>query len=84
MTRNNSPLPPEQQAARDDAVARARAAQAEFEAENAKMDQAATVAREKRRAIFAELSQQGMSLQDIGDAVGLHRARVSRILSGRT
>lgn len=84
MTRNKPPLSPKQQAARDDAVARARAAQAEFEAENAKMDRAATAAREKRRAIFADLSRQGMSLQDIGDAVGLHRARVSRILSGRT
>lgn len=84
MTRNKPPLSPKQQAALDDAVARARAAQAEFEAENAKMERAATTAREKRRAIFADLHRQGMSLQDIGHAVGLHRARVSRILSGRT
>lgn len=40
-------------------------------------------AREARRKSFARAQKAGLSLRDIGEAVGLHRSRVGEILRGR-
>ena len=69
--------------ARSAALERARAAQEEFTNDTAELERRSTIVREKRRAVFADLVRQGLTQQDIGDAVGLNRARVSRILTGR-
>ena len=39
-------------------------------------------AREARRKSFERAQKTGLSLRDIGDAVGLHRSRVGEILRG--
>jgi hypothetical protein len=39
-------------------------------------------AREARRKSFERAQEAGLSLRDIGDAVGLHRSRVGEILRG--
>jgi DNA-directed RNA polymerase specialized sigma24 family protein len=39
-------------------------------------------AREARRKSFARAQKAGLSLRDIGEAVGLHRSRVGEILRG--
>ncbi len=39
-------------------------------------------AREARRESFARAQKAGLSLRDIGEAVGLHRSRVGEILRG--
>jgi DNA-directed RNA polymerase specialized sigma24 family protein len=39
-------------------------------------------AREARRKSFERAQMAGLSLRDIGDAVGLHRSRVGEILRG--
>ncbi len=39
-------------------------------------------ARETRRKSFERAQKAGLSLRDIGDAVGLHRSRVGEILRG--
>ena len=39
-------------------------------------------AREARRKSFERAQKAGLSLRDIGDAVGLHRVRVWEILRG--
>lgn len=39
-------------------------------------------AREARRKSFERAQKAGLSLRDIGDAVGLHRSRVGEILRG--
>jgi hypothetical protein len=38
--------------------------------------------REARRKSFERAQKAGLSLRDIGDAVGLHRSRVGEILRG--
>lgn len=40
-------------------------------------------AREDRRESFERAQKAGLSLRDIGDAVGLHRGRVWEILRGK-
>jgi hypothetical protein len=40
-------------------------------------------ARESRRRSFERAQKAGLSLRDIGDAVGLHRGRVWEILRGK-
>jgi len=39
-------------------------------------------AREARRKSFERAQKAGLSLRDIGDAVGLHRSRIGEILRG--
>lgn len=39
-------------------------------------------AREARRKSFERAQKAGLSLRDIGEAVGLHRSRVGEILRG--
>ena len=40
-------------------------------------------AREARRKSFERAQKAGLSLRDIGDAVGLHRGRVWEIIRGK-
>lgn len=40
-------------------------------------------AREARRKSFERAQEAGLSLRDIGDAIGLHRGRVWEILKGK-
>ncbi len=51
-------------------------AQAKFEREQAK-------AHESRREAFAAAQKAGLSLRQIGEAVGLHHTRVSQIIRGK-
>jgi DNA-directed RNA polymerase specialized sigma24 family protein len=52
---------------------RAQAAQASFERDSAAV-------RKARRKAFAEAQAAGLSLREIGEAVGLHYTRVGKIL----
>jgi hypothetical protein len=68
-------LDPEQKQARSEA----RRAQATFERAKARTDDAATARRESfKRAAYA-----GLSMAEIGEAVGLHRTRVNQIIKGK-
>jgi DNA-directed RNA polymerase specialized sigma24 family protein len=40
-------------------------------------------AREARRKVFARAQKEGLSLREIGEAVGLHHTRVSQIIRGK-
>ena len=51
-------------------------AHAKFEREQAK-------AQESRRKAFAAAQEAGLSLRQIGEAVGLHHTRVSQIIRGK-
>ena len=53
-----------------------RAAQGRYEAE-------AEAARQARRHAFAKAQEKGLSLRDIGEAVGLHHSRVGQIIEGK-
>jgi DNA-directed RNA polymerase specialized sigma24 family protein len=53
-----------------------RAAQERYEAE-------AEAARQSRRDAFAKAQEEGLSLRDIGEAVGLHHSRVGQIIEGK-
>jgi hypothetical protein len=53
-----------------------RAAQERYESE-------AEAARTARREAFTEAQQEGLSLRDIGQAVGLHHSRVGQIIEGK-
>jgi DNA-directed RNA polymerase specialized sigma24 family protein len=53
-----------------------RAAQERYEAE-------AKAARQARRNAFAQAQHEGLSLRDIGEAVGLHHSRVGQIIEGK-
>jgi hypothetical protein len=39
-------------------------------------------ARESRRGAFAEAQEQGLTMREIGEVVGLHHTRVSQIIRG--
>ncbi|HEY2479009.1 MAG TPA: hypothetical protein VGI17_09780 [Solirubrobacterales bacterium] len=52
-----------------------RAAQERYEAE-------AEAARQVRRDAFAEARESGLTLREIGEAVGLHHTRVGQIIRG--
>lgn len=52
-----------------------RVAQRQFEEE-------AETAQHLRRAAFAQAQEQGLSLREIGEQVGLHRSRVAQIIKG--
>jgi hypothetical protein len=52
-----------------------RAAQDRYEAE-------AEAARQARQSAFAEAQGNGLTLREIGEAVGLHHTRVGQIIRG--
>ncbi len=60
---------------KEKAIADARRAQLAYERD-------IDAAREARRKSFERAQKAGLSLRDIGDAVGLHRSRVGEILRG--
>lgn len=62
-------------ATRGPAVKAVKAAQQRFESES-ETSQAA------RRAAFAQAREEGLSLREIGEAVGLHRSRIAQIIKG--
>jgi hypothetical protein len=66
---------PEQKKARNEA----RRAQATFERAQARTDDAATA----RRESFKRAADAGLSMAEIGEAVGLHRTRVNQIIKGK-
>lgn len=39
--------------------------------------------RDARREAFAKAQEEGLSLRDIGEAVGLHHSRVGQIIEGK-
>lgn len=39
-------------------------------------------ARESRRRAFSEAQEQGLTMREIGEVVGLHHTRVSQIIRG--
>jgi hypothetical protein len=57
----------------------AKRSQAKYEQAKKKLD----VAGEERRESFQRAKAAGLSLAQIGEAVGLHRSRVDQILRGR-
>lgn len=56
-----------------------RAAQVRYERAKSNLDKAG----EQRRMSFEVAKEDGLSLADIGQAVGLHRSRVDQILKGK-
>lgn len=65
--------------AKKQARAEARRAQAKFERRTAQLDDAA----KGRRESFQRAADAGLSMAEIGEAVGLHRSRVNNILKGK-
>ncbi|MDX6622211.1 MAG: hypothetical protein QOE75_143 [Solirubrobacterales bacterium] len=65
--------------AKKQARAEARRAQAKFERRTAQLDDAA----KERRESFKRAADAGLSMAEIGEAVGLHRSRVNNILKGK-
>jgi DNA-directed RNA polymerase specialized sigma24 family protein len=63
---------PEREAVRKAAMT----AQAQFERESA-------AAQTARQRAFAKAQKDGLSLREIGEAVGLHHTRVSQIIRGK-
>lgn len=61
------------------AEADVRRAQSEFEHTGSQHDKA----RKARRESFLRAQKAGLSLRDIGEAVGLHRVRVGEIIRGK-
>jgi hypothetical protein len=57
----------------------ARRAQASFERAQTKLDDAAAA----RRESFKRAADAGLSMAEIGEAVGLHRTRVNQIIKGK-
>lgn len=57
------------------ALAEAKRAQLDYERD-------VDAAREARRKSFERAQKAGLSLRDIGEAVGLHRSRIGEILRG--
>jgi hypothetical protein len=68
-------LDPKQKKARSEA----RRAQANFERTQARIDDAAAT----RRKSFKRAADAGLSMAEIGEAVGLHRTRVNQIIKGK-
>ena len=61
------------------AQAEARRAQAKFERAQGQLEAAAKA----RRESFQRAAAVGLSMAEIGDAVGLHRSRVNQIIKGK-
>jgi DNA-directed RNA polymerase specialized sigma24 family protein len=65
--------------ARQKALANAQRAQGKVERAQGQLDNV----REERRESFKQARKAGLSLGEIGKAVGLHRSRVDQILNGK-
>jgi DNA-directed RNA polymerase specialized sigma24 family protein len=61
---------------RETALKVVRAAQKQF-------DQESKAAQKARRKAFAQAQKEGLSLREIGEAVGLHRSRIAQIIKGK-
>lgn len=61
------------------ARAEARRAQARFERTRGQLEAAAN----ERRETFKRAAAAGLSMAEIGEAVGLHRTRVNQIIKGK-
>lgn len=61
---------------KEKAIAEAKRAQLDYERN-------VDAARDARRKSFERAQKAGLSLRDIGDAVGLHRGRVWEIIQGK-
>lgn len=61
------------------ALQTARRAQARFDQAQERLDAAAVA----RREGFAQAAAAGLSMAEIGEAVGLHRSRVNQIIHGK-
>jgi len=61
---------------KEKAIAEVKRAQLDYERD-------VDAARDARRESFEQAQKAGLSLRDIGDAVGLHRGRVWEILKGK-
>jgi DNA-directed RNA polymerase specialized sigma24 family protein len=61
---------------KEKAIAEAKRAQLDYERN-------VDAARDARRKSFERAQKAGLSLRDIGDAVGLHRGRVWEIIRGK-
>jgi DNA-directed RNA polymerase specialized sigma24 family protein len=53
-----------------------KAAQRQFERESA-------ATQKERQKAFAKAQKEGLSLREIGEAIGLHHTRVSQIIRGK-
>jgi hypothetical protein len=65
--------------AKKQARAEARRAQTKFERRTAQLDDAVN----ERRESFQRAADAGLSMAEIGEAVGLHRSRVNQIIKGK-
>lgn len=68
--------------AREKIQREAREAQAGYEAAEEKYEAVIADARRARRAKFKEAQAAGLTLREIGEAVGLHNTTVGEILRG--
>lgn len=65
--------------AKKQARSEARRAQAKFERTKGQLDEVAGA----RRRSFKRAADAGLSMAEIGEAVGLHRSRVNQIIKGK-
>jgi len=65
--------------AKKKARSEARKAQAKFERKTEQLDDAV----KERRESFERAAEAGLSMAEIGEAVGLHRSRVNQIINGK-
>lgn len=70
------------EAARGKALRAVKAAQADYDAAEAKFQEQIAAARQTRRAQFKEAQEAGLTLREIGEAAGLHNTTVGEILRG--
>lgn len=65
--------------AKKQARSEARRAQTRFERKTTQLDDAV----KERRESFQRAADAGLSMAEIGEAVGLHRSRVNQIIKGK-
>jgi DNA-directed RNA polymerase specialized sigma24 family protein len=60
-----------------------KAARKAVEAAQKQFARESAAAQKARRKAFAKAQKDGLSLREIGEAVGLHRSRVAQIITGK-
>lgn len=60
-----------------------KAARKAAEAAQKKFERESTASQKARQKAFAKAQKEGLSLREIGEAVGLHHTRVSQIIRGK-